>query len=109
MTDATASEVTVSEAIEAANSHDTSGFLACFAAGGAVDDWGRVFTGEQRIRQWSDGEFIGKNVILSDLHFARDGDDVVVRAQVGGDGYTGPSTFTFTIAEAKIQLMRITA
>lgn len=46
---------------------------------------------------------------LSDLSFAGDGDRVAVQASVGGDGYTGPSTFMFTVREAKIQLMRITA
>jgi len=99
----------VGEAIAAANAHDTAAFLGCFAADGAVDDWGRVFTGHPRIRGWSDAEFVGKNVSLSDFRFARDGDRVAVYAQVGGDGYTGPSTFTFTVREAKIQLMRITA
>lgn len=55
----------VREALEAANAHETSRFLGCFAGDGAVDD--------------------------------------------GGDGYTGPSTFTFTVREGKIRLMRITA
>jgi SnoaL-like domain len=99
----------VREALEGANIHDTSRFLRCFAANGAVDDWGRVFTGHEQIRRWSDAEFIGKNVILSDLGFTDDDDHIVVRATVGGDGYTGPSTFTFTVREEKIWLMRITA
>jgi hypothetical protein len=100
----------VREALEGANIHDTSRFLRCFAADGAVDDWGRVFTGHEQIRGWSDAEFIGKNVILSDLRFASDDEDrIVVHATVGGDGYTGPSTFTFTVREARIRLMRITA
>ena len=99
----------VREALEAANAHDTSMFLGCFSADGAVDDWGRVFTGHAQIRRWSDAEFIGKNVTLSDLSFTSDADRVAVQASVGGDGYTGPSTFTFTVHEAKIALMRITA
>jgi SnoaL-like domain len=99
----------VREALERANMHDTSRFLHCFADDGAVDDWGRVFTGHEQIRRWSDAEFIGKNVILSDLHFANDAAHVVVHATVGGDGYTGPSTFTFSVREARIRLMRITA
>jgi hypothetical protein len=37
-------------ALEAANAHDTSMFLGCFAVDGAVDDWGRVFTGHAQIR-----------------------------------------------------------
>ena len=48
-------------------------------------------------------------MILSGLRFTDDDDHIVVQAHVGGDGYTGPSTFTFTLREAKIQLMRITA
>lgn len=99
----------VREALERANIHDTSSFLGCFAPDGAVDDWGRVFTGHEQIRRWSDAEFIGKNVILSDLRFGGDGDHIVVQATVGGEGYTGPSTFTFTLREGKIRLMRITA
>lgn len=99
----------VREALAAANAHDTGRFLGCFADDGAVDDWGRVFTGHPQIRRWSHAEFIGKNVTLSDLGFTGDADRVAVQASVGGDGYTGPSTFTFTVHEAKIQLMRITA
>lgn len=99
----------VREAIEAANAHDAGRFLGCFAADGAVDDWGRVFTGHQAIGRWSDEEFIGKNVLLADLRFADDHDRLVVHARVGGDGYTGPSTFTFTLSGQKVQLMRITA
>ena len=37
----------VREALGAANAHDLSKFLGCFAADGAVDDWGRVFTGPE--------------------------------------------------------------
>lgn len=100
----------VREALEGANLHDTNRFLRCFAADGAVDDWGRVFTGHEQIRRWSDAEFIGKNVLLSDLRFATDDDGhTVVHATVGGDGYTGPSAFTFIVREAGIWLMRITA
>jgi hypothetical protein len=99
----------VREAIDAANTHDIDRFLRCFAADGAVDDWGRVFSGHEQIRHWSDAEFIGKQVILSDVRFASDADRVVVQARVGGNGYTGPSTFTFTVRGAKIGLMEITA
>jgi hypothetical protein len=99
----------VREALAAANAHDTSMFLGCFAVDGAVDDWGRVFPGHAQVRHWSDTEFIGKNVTLSDLSFTSDADRVAVQASVGGDGYTGPSTFTFTVHEGKIALMRITA
>jgi len=41
----------VREALEAANAHDTGRFLGCFAADGAVDDWGRVFTGPAQVHR----------------------------------------------------------
>jgi hypothetical protein len=50
----------VREALEVASAHDISKFLDCFVADAAVDDWGRVFTGRQQSRRWSDAEFIGK-------------------------------------------------
>ena len=46
--------------LSAAIAHETSRFLGCFAGDGAVDDWGRVFTGHAQVRRWSVAEFIGK-------------------------------------------------
>ena len=99
----------VSEAIEAANAHDTERFLDAFAASGTVDDWGRVFTGRDEIRDWSDREFIGLHVTLDDLVFVEIPDGVAVRARVGGSGFNGPSTFTFLVAADAITRMTITA
>lgn len=97
--------------IDAANLGDTDGFLAAFAPYlGVVDDWGRKFHGPQDIRSWSDAEFIGKNVRLKVIHFYETGDtEVTVIAQVGGNGFNGPSTFTFRVADDKVAEMRITA
>ncbi|NEN06006.1 nuclear transport factor 2 family protein [Diaminobutyricibacter tongyongensis] len=99
----------VSEAIEAANAHDTERFLDAFAATGTVDDWGRVFTGRDEIRGWSDREFIGLQVTLDDLVFVEIPDGVAVRARVGGGGFNGPSTFTFLVSGDSIDRMSITA
>jgi hypothetical protein len=97
--------------IDAANIGDTDAFLAAFAPRrGVVDDWGRRFHGSEEIRHWSNSEFIGKRVTLKLIHFYFTGDaEVVVIAQVGGDGFNGPSTFTFRVAENKVTEMRITA
>jgi hypothetical protein len=97
--------------IDAANLGDTDAFLAAFAPHrGVVDDWGRRFHGSEEIRHWSDGEFIGKRVTLNLIHFYfTDDAEVVVIAQVGGDGFNGPSTFTFRVADDKVTEMRITA
>jgi hypothetical protein len=97
--------------IDAADRGDTDAFLAAFTPHrGVVDDWGRKFHGPEEIRRWSDAEFIGKRVTLRVIHFySTDDAEIVVIAQVGGDGFNGPSTFTFRVADSKITEMRITA
>ncbi|CAA0124695.1 Uncharacterised protein [Mycolicibacterium vanbaalenii] len=97
--------------IDAANLGDTEAFLAAFAPyRGIVDDWGRKFHGSDEIQRWSDAEFIGKGVSLKVVHFyCTDDAEVVVITEVGGDGFNGPSTFTFRLAANKVSEMRITA
>jgi hypothetical protein len=98
----------VGRAVSAATAGDTDGFLAAFTPDGAVDDWGRVFTGPDAIRGWSDAEFIGKQVTLDVTGVRTDGDVVTVSAQVGGSGFNGPSDFAFTVSADRVSLMRIT-
>ncbi|WP_424920362.1 nuclear transport factor 2 family protein [Streptomyces sp. wa13] len=101
----------VSAFLDAANARDTAAWLRTFAPDGAVDDWGRVFTGYEAVRGWSDAEFIGARVTLdvTEVSTGPGDEDVTVLAQVGGDGFNGPSHFTFTVREGLIGLMRITA
>ncbi|MDV7216808.1 nuclear transport factor 2 family protein [Streptomyces prunicolor] len=98
----------VRRAIDAANAADTQAFLDSFATDGAVDDWGRLFYGPDAIRAWSDREFIGVRVSLTVTGARQSGDTTTVSAQVGGDGFNGPSGFAFTTAGDGITLMRIT-
>jgi hypothetical protein len=98
----------VRRAIDAALAGDTDGFLAEFPEDGAVDDWGRLFTGHGAIRGWSDNEFIGRQVTLDVRDVKVNGHDVTVTAQVGGNGFNGPSNFVFTLDGDRVMLMRIT-
>jgi hypothetical protein len=100
--------VPVAAALEAANAGNTEVFLAAFAEDGAVDDWGRIFRGHDAVRGWSDAEFIGKQVTLEVTGVRAVGDTVTVSAQVGGNGFNGPSDFAFTVTGDRITLMRIT-
>ncbi|HET6938208.1 MAG TPA: nuclear transport factor 2 family protein [Nocardioides sp.] len=101
--------VPVQNALDAANAGDTEAFLDAFVDGeGAVDDWGRVFRGRDRIREWSDAEFIGKAVTLDVTGVRTDAATVVVSAQVGGNGFNGPSDFAFDVDGDRVSLMRIT-
>ena len=99
----------VRAAIDAANANDTDAFLACFPPDGVVDDWGREFAGHDEIRGWSDREFIGVKVNLSVVQVAVEDFDVVVTAQVGGDGFNGLSHFTFQVEGGRVRRMTIRA
>ncbi len=93
----------------AANAHDTDAFLAMFTPDGVVDDWGREFVGAEAIRGWSDGEFIGVQVRLAVTGVTRQGDVTVVAADVGGNGFNGPSHFSFAVDGDKVARMTIRA
>lgn len=95
--------------LAAANRGDVDAFLDSFGAGGVVDDWGREFVGRDAIRRWSDAEFIGKQVTLAVTDVDHDGDRTVVSAQVGGNGFNGPSHFGFDLDGAKVARMTIRA
>jgi hypothetical protein len=99
----------VAAALQAANAHDTDAWLATFAGDGVVDDWGREFRGAAAIRGWSDREFIGVSVTLDVTGVETRGDETVVTAQVGGDGFNGPSHFAFRVAGDRVTRMTIRA
>jgi SnoaL-like domain len=101
--------VPVESLLNAANGHDTDAFIAAFVEDGVVDDWGREFVGPESIRGWSDREFIGQRVSLEIRDVRQDGDTTVVTAQVGGDGFIGPSHFSFILSGARVSRMTIRA
>ena len=98
----------IRDLIGAVNNGDTDAFVGAFDAGGVVDDWGRQFHGHDEIRGWSDRELIGKNSTLDVTGTQTTGDETVVIANVGGDGFNGPSTFTFTSDTHAVSKMAIT-
>jgi hypothetical protein len=95
--------------VDAANSADTSAFLAGFTADGVVDDWGREFRGEDEIRGWSDAEFIGVDVALEIDEVELEPNRTIVAATVGGNGFNGPSHFTFITVGGLVSRMTIRA
>jgi hypothetical protein len=93
--------------VDAANRGDTPAFLAGFTPDGVVDDWGREFRGPADIQGWSDAEFIGVEVALEVEEVELDGTRTIVAATVGGNGFNGPSTFTFTTVGGLVSRMMI--
>jgi hypothetical protein len=99
----------VARLLEAANANDTEAFLATFVERGVVDDWGREFVGADAIRGWSDREFIGKRVSLDVRAIEQRGEATVITAEVGGDGFNGPSHFSFLVDGERVSRMTIRA
>jgi hypothetical protein len=99
----------VAAAVDAANANDTAAFLACFTPNGVVDDWGREFRGPDEIRDWSDREFIGVRVSLEVTDVEQEDGATIVTAAVGGDGFNGPSHFTFDVEGDRVTRMTIRA
>ena len=97
----------VAKLLDAANANDTDAFLAVFTDGGVVDDWGREFVGPAAVRSWSDREFIGKRVTLDIRGIEQNGESTVVTAEVGGDGFNGPSHFSFVLDGECVSRMTI--
>jgi ribokinase len=99
----------VARLLQAANDNNTDAFLAGFTTEGVVDDWGREFAGADAIRSWSNDEFIGKRVSLEVRDVQQDGAMTVVTAQVGGDGFNGPSHFSCEVEGDRVARMTIRA
>jgi nuclear transport factor 2 (NTF2) superfamily protein len=94
--------------ISAVNNQDEAGFLGAFTQDGFVDDWGRVFTGRDAIKTWSDREFLGAQGTLTveEVHAGDDG-----RITVVGDWRSnhanGRSAFTFDLDGDDVASMTI--
>jgi hypothetical protein len=99
----------VARLIDAANANDTDAFLASLRPDAVVDDWGREFHGPDAIRGWSDREFIGVDVTLEVTAVDQSDGATTVTAQVGGEGFNGPSHFTFAVEDDRVSRMTIRA
>src|SRR5258705_7926716 len=99
----------VQRALTAIDAQDNEAFVAAFAADGFVDDWGREFRGHDRIRSWSENELIGKRATFTGTEVSTPGNPLTILTQVGGNGFNGPSHFTFETTNGQLTSMTITA
>ena len=97
----------VASFLERVNAHDDEAFLAAFTADGAVDDWGRVFTGRDEIKAWSDKEFIGSTGTLTVEEVSVDGESVTVVGDWRSTHANGRSRFVFDVDGDKLARMTI--
>ncbi|GAB3304621.1 nuclear transport factor 2 family protein [Epidermidibacterium keratini] len=97
----------VASFIDAVNRHDDNAFLDAFTNGGAVDDWGRTFTGRNEIKAWSDHEFIGSDGVLTPEEVFDEDGELVVVGDWRSNHANGRSKFAFAIEGEQIAKMTI--
>lgn len=98
----------VAEFVDAVNRGDRQAFLDSFASDGAVDDWGRVFSGRDEIATWSDREFLGAEGTLTPEQVdADDAGTITVIGDWRSNHANGRSRFTFQLDGPKIATMTI--
>lgn len=93
--------------LDRVNAHDEQGFLDAFAADGTVDDWGRIFTGRDAIKQWSDKEFIGARGVLTVEEVESAQDEITVIGDWSSNHANGRSKFVFDVDGDKLAKMTI--
>jgi len=98
----------IADVIAAVNGGETDAFLDLFAPDGAVDDWGSIYRGRKEMKDWSDRELIGVKAHFTLRSAEQHGNKASMMVMVGGQGYTGPSRFIFTLADGRIHRMQIT-
>ena len=106
MTDQTIPEP-VASFLDAVNRHDETAFLDAFIDGGAVDDWGRTFTGRDQIKAWSDKEFIGSRGTLAVEEVEAAGSTITVIGDWRSHHANGRSRFVFDTDGDKLAKMTI--
>lgn len=97
----------VASFIETVNRHDEGRFLDAFVDDGYVDDWGRVFTGREQIRAWSQKEFIGAQGTLTPVEVSHEGERVVVTGDWRSTHANGLSRFEFVVTGDRLASMTI--
>ena len=99
----------VARLLQAANDHDTDGFLASFTEDGVVEDWGREFAGAEAIRGWSDAEFIGGEVTLAVSGHHDRGRQTTVRPRSAAAASTGRAPSPSRVRDDRVARITIRA
>ncbi|SER87333.1 hypothetical protein SAMN05443377_11515 [Propionibacterium cyclohexanicum] len=86
--------------VQRVNAHDEDAFLDAFTLDGAVDDWGRTFTGRDQSKAWSDKEFIGARGTLTV-------EEVTVVGDWRSTYANGRPKFVFDVSGDKLSKMTI--
>lgn len=94
--------------VDATNAGDSEAFVAAFAPGAVLSDWGKEFAGAEAIAGWDETDNIGRESRFRVLGVEREGEAWLVRLAVSGKGFNGESFFRFTVADDLVSRMEIT-
>ncbi|TDZ45783.1 YybH family protein [Mycobacteroides franklinii] len=97
----------VADFLDAVNRHDEAALLDSFSPDGFVDDWGRVFTGREAIKGWSDKQLIGAGGTISPEKVRYNGDAVIVTGDYRSERVNGLFAFTFRRDGDKLASVKI--
>lgn len=93
--------------IAAVNRHDEAAFLDAFSEQGVVDDWGREFVGRDRIKAWSEKEFIGSQGTLAVQKVESGNGQLTVIGDWRSNHANGLSKFIFVVDGNRLARMTI--
>lgn len=94
----------ISAFIDATNAGDSEAFVASFTEDGSLDDWGRVASGHEGIRQWDRTDNIGKESHFELIDITEEEPNTfLAHLKVSGKGFNGISPFRFTLRDDLIE------
>ena len=95
--------------IEATNAADSDAFVAAFTPDATLDDWGRVFTGHEGVRDWDSTDNIGVQAHFDLLEIVPgvESGSYVATIRVSGNGYNGTGPMAFHLRDGLISSLRI--
>lgn len=100
-------EPPIKAVIDATNAGDHKAFVAGFTKDGAVNDWGRLFSGRAEIAEWDKAENTGVQSQFKVKGISRLSGEIHVLVDITGNGYNGSGTFSFRLKGNKVDSMEI--
>ncbi|MBV0895551.1 nuclear transport factor 2 family protein [Microbacterium sp. NC79] len=97
----------VQHMIDAINDGDTDAFVAAFTTDGTINDWGRVLSGENGLRQWARTDAIGANAEMTVITAVTHGATTRVRFGWSSEAFNGESSGVFEVANDLVRSFSI--
>lgn len=97
----------IQRVVDAINAADTEAFVAAFTEDGQVNDWGRILTGRDGVRSWSETDAIGQKAKIDVTEATTDGDVTKLTFDWSSNRFTGSSDAYVTVRDGLVAEFRI--